>query len=159
MLLRFTWFKSALIWLFGLVIASALAGCTAQLDHRGYIAKPGVFSSLHEGMSKLEVESTLGSPTTTASINLEGDSYYYISSITSRRSVLTPTEIDRQIIAVRFDRQDHVTSVAQYGLLDGHVIDLNTRKTPVVGSEFSLIAELLKGAGTTSASSVLKHKY
>ena len=161
MLLKFTWFKSALIWLFGLVIASALAGCTAQIEHRGYIAKPGVFTSLREGMSKLEVESTLGSPTTTASINIEGDSYYYISSTTSHRSVLSTTEIDRQIIAVRFDRQDRVTSVAQYGLVDGHVIDLNTRKTPVVGSEFSLLAELFKGYGTANtginSSPLLKH--
>ena len=158
MLLKFTWFKSALIWLFGLVIASALAGCAAQIEHRGYVAKPGVFTSLHEGMSKLEVESTLGSPTTTASINIEGDSYYYISSTTSHLSVLATSEIDRQIIAVRFDRQDHVTSVAQYGLVDGHVINLNTRKTPIVGSEFSLLAELLRGAGTTSADSVLHSK-
>ena len=157
--LKFTWFKSALIWLFGLVIASALTACAAQIEHRGYVAKPGVFNSLHEGMSKLEVESTLGSPTTTASINIEGDSYYYISSITSHRSVLATTEIDRQIIAVRFDRQDRVTSVAQYGLVDGHVIDLNTRKTPVVGSEFSLLAELFKGSGTGSTGSMLAHKF
>ena len=145
--------RLALIWLFGVMIASALAACTEQLDHRGYIAKPGVFSAMHEGMSKLEVEGTLGSPSTTASINFQGDSYYYISSVTSHRSVLKAVEIDRQVIAVRFDRQDRVTSVAQYGLVDGRVIDLNTRKTPVVGSEFSLLSELLKGAGGTAGAS------
>ena len=152
--------KLASIWLFSLVIASALTGCAAEIDHRGYIAKPGVFNSLHEGMSKLEVEGTLGSPTTTASINVEGDSYYYISSTSTHRSVMKPVEVDRQIIAVRFDRQDRVTSVAQYGLVDGHVIDLNTRKTPVVGSEFSLLTELFKGSGTTGGSGIgssLKH--
>ena len=158
MRLKFTWFKSALIWLFGLVIASALAGCAAQIDHRGYVAKPGIFNGLHEGMSKLEVEGTLGSPTTTASINFQGDSYYYISSTTTHRSVLTPTEIDRQIIAVRFDRQDRVSGVAQYGLVDGHIIDLNTRKTPVVGSEFSLLTELFKGAGSGSTGNMLGRK-
>ncbi len=140
------------------MIASALAACTAQLDHRGYIAKPGAFSSLHQGMSKLEVEGTLGSPSTTASINFQGDSYYYISSVTSHRSVLKPIEIDRQVIAVRFDRQDRVSGVAQYGLVDGAVIDLNTRKTPIVGSEFSLLAELLKGPGTASSGNNLGRK-
>ena len=149
----FTRLRLALIWLFGVMIASALAACTEQLDHRGYIAKPGVFNSLHEGMSKLEVEGALGSPSTTASINFQGDSYYYISSITSHRSVMKAVEIDRQVIAVRFDRQDRVTSVAQYGLVDGNVIDLNTRKTPVVGSEFSLLSELLKGAGGVAGGS------
>ena len=144
--------KSALIWLFVVMIASALAACTEQLDHRGYIAKPGAFNAMHEGMSKLEVDGTLGSPSTTASINFQGDSYYYISSVTSHRSVLSTVEIDRQVIAVRFDRQDRVTSLAQYGLVDGRVIDLNSRKTPIVGSEFSLISELLKGAGGTAGS-------
>ena len=159
MLFNFTPLRSALIWLFGVMIASVLGACTEQLDHRGYIAKPGVFASLHEGMSKLEVEGNLGSPSTTASINFQGDSYYYISSVTSHRAVLNAVEIDRQVIAVRFDRQDRVTSVAQYGLVDGHVIDLNTRKTPIVGSEFSLLAELLKGPGTGSTGSNLSRKF
>lgn len=155
---KFTRLRLALIWLFGVMIASALAACTEQLDHRGYIAKPGVFNSLNQGMSKLEVEGTLGSPSTTASINFQGDSYYYISSVTSHRAVLNPVEIDRQVIAVRFDRQERVSGVAQYGLVDGKVIDLNTRKTPIVGSEFSLLAELLKGPGTGSTGNFLKKK-
>ncbi len=158
MALKFTRLRLALIWLFGVLIASALAGCTEQLDHRGYIAKPGVFNELHEGMTKLEVEGALGSPSTTASINFQGDSYYYISSVTSHRSVLKSVEIDRQVIAVRFDRQDRVSGVAQYGLVDGKVIDLNTRKTPIVGSEFSLLAELLKGPGTASTGNNLGRK-
>ena len=156
---NYTQLRLGLIWLFGVMIASALAACTAQLDHRGYIAKPGVFNSLHQGMSKLEVEGTLGSPSTTASINFQGDSYYYISSVTSHRSVLKPVEVDRQVIAVRFDRQDRVSGVAQYGLVDGAVIDLSTRKTPIVGSEFSLLAELLKGPGTAGSGNNLRRKF
>ncbi len=159
MVFRFTRFKAAPIWLFAAAIASVLTACTAQIDHRGYIAKPGAFSSLHEGMTKLEVEGTLGSPSTTASINFQGDSYYYISSTTSHRSVLKAEEIDRQVIAVRFDRQDRVTSVAQYGLVDGKIIDLNTRKTPVVGSEFSLLAELFKGSNNAVAGGGLQRKF
>jgi hypothetical protein len=32
---------------------------------------------------------------------------------------------------------------------DGRIIDINTNKTPVVGSEFSLLKELFVGAGQT----------
>ncbi len=140
------------MWLVTGLIASSVAACTPEIDHRGYIAKPGVFSQLHAGMAKTEVDGILGSPTTTASINFSGDSYYYISYSTTQTAFLKPKETDRQVIAVRFDKQDHVTSVAQYGLQDGRVIDMNTRKSPVVGSEFSLLAELLKGAGNATAS-------
>jgi outer membrane protein assembly factor BamE (lipoprotein component of BamABCDE complex) len=133
-------------------LASLLAACQPEIDHRGYIPKPGVFASVHQGMSKAEVESVLGSPSTTASINFQGDSYYYISSTMQGRSFLRPVETDRQIIAVRFDRGDRVQNVAQYGLQDGRIIDINTRKSPVVGSEFSLLTELFKGAGAGGGS-------
>lgn len=138
------------MWLVTALVASALAGCTAEIDHRGYVPKPGIFNQVHAGMAKTEVEGVLGSPTTTASINFAGDSYYYISSTTSTTAFFKPVETDRQIIAVRFDRGDRVSSIAQYGLQDGHIIDMNTRKSPVIGSEFSLLVELFKGGGSTA---------
>ncbi|WP_196502699.1 outer membrane protein assembly factor BamE [Aestuariivirga litoralis] len=138
------------MWLVTAVVASALAGCTPEIDHRGYLPKPGVFNQIHAGMSKVEVEGNLGSPTTTASVNFAGDSYYYISSTTQQTAFFKPVETDRLVIAVRFDRQDRVSGVAQYGLQDGHVIDMNTRKSPVTGSEFSLLVELFKGVGDST---------
>ena len=56
---------------FGLVtIALVMAGCSPEINRRGYIAKPGAFGQLSEGMSKSEVEGILGSPSTTASIKI-----------------------------------------------------------------------------------------
>jgi len=147
--------RIASMWLFASLIASLLAACTPEINHRGYIAKTGSFNQLSEGMSKTEVEGILGSPSTTASINFQGDSYYYITSTTEGRSFLKPVETNREIIAVRFDRQDRMTSVAQYGLQDGRIINLQTRKTPIVGSEFSLLEELFKGV-TAGGSPVSK---
>ncbi len=137
------------VWMamLALPLASLMAACQPEINHRGYYAKPGAINQISQGMSKTAVEAVLGSPSTTASINFQGDSYYYITSITRGRSFLQPVETDRQIIAVRFDKQDKVTSLAQYGLQDGRVIDINTRKTPIVGTEFSLLAEILKSTG------------
>jgi len=118
-----------------------------MVNRRGYYAKPGALNQIREGMAKSEVEAIMGSPSTTASVNLQGDSYYYISSVTSQRSFLEPTEQNREVIAIRFDRNDQVTSVGQYGLEDGRVINILDRKTPVVGQEFNLIRELLSGRG------------
>jgi outer membrane protein assembly factor BamE (lipoprotein component of BamABCDE complex) len=159
MVATFRLIKLAPFWLLAVLIASALPACTPQIDHRGYVAQPGVFSRLHEGMTKAEVEGLLGSPSTTASINFQGDSYYYISSTTEQRSFLKPVETDRQIIAVRFDKGDRVSGLAQYGLVDGRIIDINTRKTPVVGSEFSLLQELFKGSGAGDASSATTKRF
>jgi len=118
-----------------------------MVSRRGYYAKPGALNQVREGMAKSEVEAVMGSPSTTASINLQGDSYYYISSVTQQRSFLDPSEENREIIAIRFDKNDQVSSVAQYGLEDGRVINMLDRKTPVIGQEFSLVKELLSGRG------------
>lgn len=132
------------MWLAAGLSATFLAGCTPRIDHRGYVAAPGAFDQIQEGMAKPEVEAVLGSPSTTASINFQGDSYYYISSTTKGRAFLTPKETNREVIAVRFDQNDQVTSFAQYGLEDGRIIDLNTRKTPVAGAENTVLKKLFK---------------
>jgi outer membrane protein assembly factor BamE (lipoprotein component of BamABCDE complex) len=119
-----------------------MTACTPEINHRGYYSKAGALSQVSEGMAKTEVEGIMGSPSTTASINFTGDSYYYITSVTQGRAFLDPVELKREVIAIRFDRSDQVSSVAQYGLEDGRIININTRKTPVAGQEFSLLKEL-----------------
>ncbi len=134
--------------LVGLFATGLVAGCTPEINHRGYYAKPGALSQVTEGMAKSEVEGIMGSPSTTASINFQGDSNYYITSVTQGRAFLDPVEIKREVIAIRFDRQDRVQSVANYALEDGRVININTRKTPVPGAEFNILTELLRGASS-----------
>lgn len=124
-----------------------LGACASNIDHHGYLAKPGAFSQLREGMPKSEVVGILGSPSTTASVNMQGDSYYYISSTTKQTAFLKPSEVDRQVIAVRFDANDQVQTFAQYGMDDGQVIDINSRETPTRGREFSLIQQMLGNVG------------
>lgn len=128
----------------GLVLLP-LGACTPRIDRHGYIAKPGAFGQISQGMSRAEVESILGSPSTTASVAFEGDSNYYITSVTESRSFLRPRETNREVIAVRFDRDSRVASFAQYGLEDGRIIDVNSRQTPVVGNELSILQDLFRG--------------
>ena len=146
------------------LVTSLMAACTPQINHRGYYPKAGAFAQVSEGMAKSEVEGILGSPSTTASVNFQGDSYYYITSTTEAQSFLAPVETSREVIAVRFNKNDQVTSTAQYGLQDGRVIDINSRKTPVTGSELTLLQELLHSLGSATpgvggGDSLLKRKF
>jgi len=150
--------RRSFIWLGAGAAASLVAGCQPTINRRGYYAKPGALSSVTEGMAKSEVEAVMGSPSTTASVNLQGDSYYYISSTTSQRSFLTPREDSREIIAIRFNREDQVTSVAQYGLEDGRIINILDRKTPVAGQEFKILSELFRATGAGPSGSILQRK-
>ncbi|HLA01757.1 MAG TPA: outer membrane protein assembly factor BamE [Aestuariivirga sp.] len=132
-------------WLVVASIATLIASCSPTTDYHGYLAKPGAFGQISEGMPKTEVEGILGSPSTTASINFQGDSNYYITSVTESRSFLQAKEVNREVIAVRFDRNDQVTSFAQYGLEDGRIININSRETPIVGNERSVLQDIFKG--------------
>lgn len=133
------------MWPVAAVFATLLAACAPTIDHRGYVAKPGAFDRIGNGMAKSEVEGILGSPSTTASVNLQGDSFYYIASTTESRAFLTPRETSREVVAIRFDQNDQVVSFAQYGLEDGRIININSRQTPVAGSELSILQQLFRG--------------
>jgi len=133
------------MWPVAAAFATLLAACSPSIDHRGYMAKPGAFDQIGNGMAKSEVEGILGSPSTTASVNLQGDSYYYITSVTESRAFLAPRETSREVIAIRFDQNDQVVSFAQYGLEDGRIININSRQTPVAGSDLSVLQQLFRG--------------
>lgn len=138
-------------------IALFLAGCSPEVEHRGYIAKPGAFNQISNGMTKMEVEGILGSPSTTASVQYKGDSYYYITSTTTSKAFLTE-ETNREVIAIRFDEGGQVRSFAQYGLQDGRVIAVNGDRTPVYGEDTSIISALLRSSKGTQTGPMLQRK-
>lgn len=134
-----------------LVLATAvLANCSPVVDHRGYLPREGDMQKLQNGMSKVEVEALLGSPSTTATINLSGDSYYYISSKVEQRAFLKPTETERQVVAIRFDADDRVESFGHYGLEDGKIVNFSDRTTPTRGREMSILQQLIFNAGNVA---------
>jgi len=135
-------------------MALLLVGCAPEVEHRGYVPKPGAFSQITNGMTKAEVEGILGTPSTTASVQFKGDSYYYITSITTSKAFLTE-ETQREVIAVRFDEDMRVRSFAQYGLEDGRVINVNSRQSPVTGEDTSILSALLRGSKGTKAGPML----
>lgn len=134
-----------------LVLAAAvLANCTPIVDHRGYLPRQGDMQNLQPGMSKVEVEALLGSPSTTATINVAGDSYYYISSVVEQRAFLRPKEVERQVVAIRFNQTDQVESFAHYGLEDGQIVNFSSRETPTRGRELTILQQLISNAGNVA---------
>ncbi|NNF76685.1 MAG: outer membrane protein assembly factor BamE [Rhizobiales bacterium] len=128
-------------------VTASLAACSPVIDHRGYLPRSNDIQKLQVGMSKTEVESLLGSPSTTATINTSGDSYYYVSSRVEQKPIVGAEVQDRQVIAVRFDYEDRVQNFAHYGLEDGRIVDFISRETPTKGRERSLLKEFFGNLG------------
>ncbi len=124
-----------------------VSACSPTIDYRGYQAPENALQQLQPGMSKTEVQALLGSPSTTATVNSQGDSYYYISSKVETRAFLNPQVLSRTVIAVRFNRADQVESFAQYGLQDGEVINMNSNTTPTHGKELTILQQIFSNIG------------
>jgi len=134
--------------------AVALPACSPQIEYRGYQLPQHALQQLQPGMTRTDVEALMGSPSTTATINTQGDSYYYISSVVEQNAFFDPQEISRTVVAIRFDQNGQLQSVAQYGLQDGEIIDMNTNKTPTHGKELTVLQQVFSNIGRFSPGTV-----
>lgn len=124
----------------GLLLPLAGCGSAATIDHHGHVFTDVDTSLVRPGMTKEDVELTLGSPDTKGTI--DGYSYYYISSTQKSVAFLKPWEIDRQVIAVYFNDNERVRDVAHYGMKDGIVVNFAKDESPARGKDMSMIQEL-----------------
>ncbi|MBK9079914.1 MAG: outer membrane protein assembly factor BamE [Hyphomicrobium sp.] len=118
----------------GLAAAIALSGCSEQITKHGHQFHETDLQAIQPGMSQPQVKATLGTPATSAVVG-NGNAYYYISSTMSQSAFFTPSETDRQVVAVYFNEGGVVESVANYGLKDGKVFDFISRTTPAPGGK------------------------
>jgi len=130
------------------LMALIMAACSATVSHRGYLPRAQDMQRVQVGMSKAEVEATLGSPSTTATVNSTGDSYYYISSTVEQQAFFDPQETDRKVFAVRFNQNNQVESFANYGLEDGRIVNMSSRETPTAGKELTILSQIFGNIGT-----------
>ena len=128
------------------VAVMSLAACAADITKHGHIFTNEDVAQVKGGMSRDQVVLALGTPDTKSTVGQEA--YYYISTTTKRSAAfLSPTLVDRRVVAVYFDKKDAVQRVANYGLQDGKVIDFVKRETPSRGSEDGLLKELFRNIG------------
>jgi outer membrane protein assembly factor BamE (lipoprotein component of BamABCDE complex) len=142
------------ILLAALCAASAVACAPLarpDIDHRGYVPDPQALASIRPGVdNKDSVETRLGSPTTTASFDTT--TWYYISADERNFLYLRPSVTKQEVVAVKFDKDDLVSSVDHYDLKDGKDITPVARETPTRGKELSFLQQMFGNFGHVSAS-------
>ena len=130
-----------------------MASCSTHIEKRGYIFDDRSKEVLTEGMKKIDVLSVMGSPSTTSSSN--GEKFYYISNKFYKYSFLTPREIERTIVVIRFDKNEIISSIEEYALKDGKVIDYKSEKTIPGGTEATILQDLLDATGRYTSSEAI----
>ncbi len=124
-----------------LLLASALAGCGAEINRHGHVFMDVDVNQVQPGMSREQVATFLGSPDTTSSIGGD-DAYYYISTTQKSYAFFKPWEIDRKVVAVYFNGDGSVQQVAQYGMKDGIVVRYAKDETPARGKDLTLLEQI-----------------
>jgi len=133
-----------------LAATAVLIACAPVIDQRGYLSDPQVEASIKTGAdTKTTVQDRLGNASTSATFG--GDAWYYISSTEKQVAFFHPTVLNRQILAVYFDKDGKVTNMRHFGLEDGHVVAFETRETPARGRELTFLQQLLNATPGTSA--------
>jgi outer membrane protein assembly factor BamE (lipoprotein component of BamABCDE complex) len=142
--MRTSHFRAAVPLLAGLM----LTGCVGETLTRGYVPSESSLEQVQVGAPREQVLLTLGTPTTTADFG--GEVFYYISQKTNRPiAFLNPHVVDQTVLAIYFDQNSQVQSIANYGMEDGRIVDLVSRTTPTGGKDFSFLSQLFAATGMT----------
>jgi len=132
-----------------LAAAAILIACAPVVDQRGYLPDPQIEAAIKKGSdTKTSIQDRLGNASITASFG--GDAWYYISSTEKQVAFFTPTVLNREILAVYFDKDGKVTNMRHFGLRDGHDVSFETRETPARGRELTFLQQLLNAQPGTS---------
>lgn len=104
------------------------------------------------GLSKDEVTNLLGAPSNV--ISLDKNTWLYMSSKTEQIAFIRPTELERDILLIRFDKYEQVEEFEKISLEDGKQIAINQNITPSLGKNPGFFEKYFSGAQYNPMSSI-----
>lgn len=97
---------------------------------------------------------TLGTPTTYGV--LQNDQAYYVRSRFERFGARAPKEVERQVLALAFDKDGVLSALGQYSLTDGQVVVLNTDVTESGIESLGVFRRIVSSIGRPSAGQLIR---
>ncbi len=126
--------------------SAVLGGCTPVSSLNGFVAVDVQPSEIKVGTdTRTSVATKLGSPSTTSAF--DKSTWYYITQTSDKMAYLQPVIKTRQIVAIRFDKDEKVTEVKSLDLHDGYDVAYNKRETPTRGRELSWLEQIIGTIG------------
>jgi outer membrane protein assembly factor BamE (lipoprotein component of BamABCDE complex) len=132
-----------------LVLGAALsAGCSSIRDHQGYLVDEPLIAAIQPGIdNKDSVAGTLGRPSFVGQFDQAQRDWYYVSRDTRQAAFTTPRPSAQIVLRVRFDAAGNVESVQRTGVELAVNINPDSRQTPTLGRDRSLLQELFGNIG------------
>lgn len=136
------------------LLMAGLAGCTPTYTFHGYTPEETELEQLRVGRSGREdVLRLVGQPSSTGVVG--EDTWYYVSSQVRHLTYNAPEVVDRQVVAISFNRAGRISNIERFTLEDGQVVALSRRVTETSIRGVSFIGQLLRGIGRVRAEDIL----
>lgn len=132
----------------GLITSAALAttACGNSRAVRGYVFDKELADAIQPGVdNRLSVETTLGTPTMTASF--DQSTWYYVSTTVRVRPVFWPDAKDHRVLVVAFNDRGVVSTVNNLGIDDMRDVTSVSDKTPTRGRKTSFFEQIFGSIG------------
>ena len=124
----------------------ALGGCQPNVVPHGNIVQADELAEVEAGVTtRQDVLRLLGSPSMQGTF--DDRRWYYVAQQTEDRSFFDKRLATQDVVEIEFDAQDRVTDVRQSGLESANAIVPADDKTRTLGSDVSLIGQLLGNIG------------
>ncbi|QIE55190.1 outer membrane protein assembly factor BamE [Pikeienuella piscinae] len=131
-------------------IVLALGACEPVYVNHGFAPQRAELDNIVAGQdTRGSVMRKLGRPSTVSSF--DADTWYFAASKVKKFAFYAPEVIDRKVVAVTFNADGLVTDAKSYGLEDGQIIDLVTRRTPTYGREMTVLQQVFGNLGKFDA--------
>ena len=131
-----------------IVLGLALTACSPIKTDQGYRLDPEQLAKIEPGVTnKDSVQKIMGSPSSIATFQTEGDAWYYISSKTEHLAFLPKEVTERNIVIVKFDVNDVVAKVTDLDRSAGEEVEIVQRETPTGGRKLGLLEQLFGNLG------------
>lgn len=143
--------KKTIRWVAVAAAISALGACAQQYRNHGYVPSDDDLLEVVVGVdNRASVAETIGAPSAGGVLNEGG--YYYVRSRVRHFAYQAPKVIDRQLVAISFDKRGVVRNVERFTLEDGNVVPLSRRVTTSGIGDVSFLRQLMSNLGRFSAS-------
>lgn len=135
---------------FAALAASALAGCEPTYSNHGFMPQLSSLDDIRAGEdTRGSVLRKLGQPSSISAFD-DAD-WFYSASRVEHYAFYAPEVVDRKVVAVSFDDAGLVTKVDSYGIEDGRIVSLITRRTPTYGRELTVLQQIFGNLGRFNA--------
>ncbi len=131
-----------------------LVACTPIYTNHGFVPDDNDLAGITTGVDTRDtVAAFLGRPTVEG---LVGDGeWFYVRSQWKAVGARAPQEVDRQVLAITFDKDGVVTNIERFGLEKGEVVAISRRVTtePIKGR--NVLAQIFGNIGRLDPTALL----